>query len=204
MGEQHLYQIKISAVIQDKEINYPEFAYGAKTVELGQQRLNNEERLFAVIINGVRAYCRGGNWVPADSIYGRVTDNKYNKLIKEAREANFTMLRVWGGGLYERDCFYQYCDREGIMVWQDFMFACAAYPDHEQWFVDEVKREVEYQTKRLRNYASIVLWSGSNECAKRSLAALTGESSEGVLYLNMLFYLIRVTGKRFTVLLMTM
>ncbi|MFW6007451.1 MAG: glycoside hydrolase family 2 protein [Halanaerobiales bacterium] len=163
MGEQHRYSIIIKGKIEGEEISYPEFKYGLRTVELDQRPINEDERLFVIKINGVRTYCRGANWIPADSIYGRITGEKYQKLIEEAATANFTMLRIWGGGLYEKECFYEFCEREGIMVWQDFMFSCAAYPDMEEWFVEEVKKEVEYQTKRLRNHSCIVLWSGSNE-----------------------------------------
>jgi len=163
MGEQHRYEVKVSAEISGKEISYPVFKYGARTVALDQTKLDDDGRLFAIIVNGKRVYCRGANWIPADSIYGRVSDRKYECLIEEAAGANFTMLRIWGGGLYEFDCFYDYCDREGILIWHDFMFACGAYPDHEEWFVDEVKKEVDYQTTRLRNHACIALWSGNNE-----------------------------------------
>jgi beta-mannosidase len=163
MGEQHLYTIEVKADVEGEDIVYPSFRYGARTVELDQAPLNQEERLFAIVINGVRVYCRGGNWVPADSIYGRASDERYRYLVKEAVEANFTMLRVWGGGLYEKDVFYESCDQEGILVWQDFMFACAAYPDHLEWFADEVRKEAECQVTRLRNHACVALWSGSNE-----------------------------------------
>ena len=110
-----------------------------------------------------RCSSKGANWIPADAVYARVSDERYDTLVREARDANFTMLRIWGGGLYERDAFYQACDRYGIMIWHDFMFACAPYPDHLESFRQEVAKEADYQTRRLQRHACIVLWSGSNE-----------------------------------------
>ncbi|MDD5603856.1 MAG: glycoside hydrolase family 2 TIM barrel-domain containing protein, partial [Eubacteriales bacterium] len=168
MGGQPLYIIKIEAEISgvhsgDTRLLYPEFKYGIRTVSVDMARLREGEKLFAITINNVRTFCKGGNWIPADSIYSRVTDAKYERLITEAAEANFNMLRIWGGGLYERDIFYEMCDRHGIMVWNDMMFACSDYPEDRTWFMEEVEREMDYQTKRLRNHPSLVLWSGNNE-----------------------------------------
>lgn len=122
-----------------------------------------EERLFTWIVNGHPIFCKGGDWIPSDSIYARVTDEKYRILIEEAVEANFNALRIWGGGLYEHDVFYELCDRNGLLLWHDFMFACSTYPDHRQEFRDEVRREMDYQTKRLRNHPCMGIWCGNNE-----------------------------------------
>lgn len=163
MGEQPLYKISASASASGVTVEYPPFDCGLRTVELDRTAVAEGQRLFAIKVNGVRVYCRGGNWIPADAVYARVSDEKYETLIREAKEANFNMLRVWGGGLYERDCFYRYCDRMGILIWQDFMFACAAYPDHLDWFANEVRKEAGYQVERLRNHPCIALWCGNNE-----------------------------------------
>ncbi|MCL5072304.1 MAG: beta-mannosidase, partial [Actinobacteria bacterium] len=163
MGTQDLYEIRISASLEDKIIDYSHFKYGIKTLELDIDKLNARERNFAFKINGIKTFCKGGNWIPADSIYARVTDEKYGYLLKEAKEANFNMLRIWGGGIYERDIFYEKCDEYGIMVWHDFMFACALYPDRLDWFKREVENEMNYQTRRLRNHSCIALWCGNNE-----------------------------------------
>lgn len=163
MGAQPLYTIKVSAVSGQACGEYPAFKYGIRTLKLNLDKINASERTFAFEINGVKAFCKGGNWIPADSIYARVTDEKYDTLIREAKEANFTMLRIWGGGIYERDIFYEKCDEYGIMIWHDFMFACAMYPDNLEWFRNEAEKEINYQTRRLRNHSSIVLWSGNNE-----------------------------------------
>lgn len=162
MGEQHLYTIKVSVQSGQVNVVYKPFKFGIRTLKIDQEKIADGRR-FTFEINGVKAFCKGGNWIPSDSIYARVTDEKYDTLIREAKEANFNMLRIWGGGIYERDIFYEKCDEYGIMIWHDFMFACGIYPDHLEWFQKEVENEMDYQTRRLRNHTSIVLWCGNNE-----------------------------------------
>jgi beta-mannosidase len=165
MGEQPLYVVQVSAQTKSHRVKYPPFSYGIRTLRLNMDKLPpaSGERSFAFEINGVSMFSKGGNWIPADSIYARVTEEKVDTLLKEAKEANFNMLRVWGGGVYERDVFYEKCNAYGILIWQDFMFACAKYPDNLAWFRDEVEKEVDYQTRRLRNHCSLALWCGNNE-----------------------------------------
>lgn len=163
MGSQNLHTVRVSTAAGNSTVNYPEFKYGIRTLKLNMDRINDKERLFAFEINGIKTFCKGGNWIPADSIYGRVSDEKYDILIREARDANFTMLRIWGGGLYEKEIFYEKCDEYGILVWHDLMFACAMYPDNLNWFRREAELEIDYQTRRLRNHSCIAVWSGSNE-----------------------------------------
>jgi beta-mannosidase len=112
--------------------------------------------------DGNPIYCKGANWIPADIFLPRVTKDDYRKLLLKAKEANMNMLRVWGGGIYESDDFYDLCDSLGIMVWQDFMFAGGMYPGDDS-FMNNVREEVKYQIKRLRNHPCIVLWCGNNE-----------------------------------------
>ena len=162
MGEQSLYTLSFSADT-DGDCVPAEISFGIRTIELNMESLNERNRLFSITVNGVKTFCKGGNWVPADPIFPRISDEKYEFLIKEAKKANFTMLRVWGGGIYERNAFYDLCDRHGILVWQDFMFACAMYPDYIKKFCDLVEPELDYQTKRLRNHPSIALFCGNNE-----------------------------------------
>lgn len=163
MGDQPLYNVRVSVAAGDARAEYPDFKFGIRTICLDQDKIGKDERRFAFVVNGITTFCKGGNWIPADSVYARVTDDKYTELIKQAKEANFNMLRIWGGGIYERDIFYQKCDEYGIMLWHDFMFACALYPDNNEWFKHEVEKEMDYQTARLRNYASMALWCGNNE-----------------------------------------
>ncbi len=158
MGDQPLYTIEASLDTPAGNDAYEPFEYGIRFVEYD----TTDTCVF--IINGSKVFARGANWVPQDSIYARVTDERVETLVKQAADANFNMLRIWGGGLYEREAFYRTCNRLGIMVFQDFMFACSPYPDELEWFRNEVAAEAEYQVKRLQNHASIVLWCGNNEC----------------------------------------
>ena len=162
-GEQPLYTVKISVLCEGKKEEYPEFQYGIRTLKLDTSLIAGEDRNFTLIINDVPIFCKGGDWIPNDSIYARVTREKCQTLLAEAKEANFNMLRVWGGGLYERDYFYELCDEMGILLWQDFMFACTTYPDHLDWWRSLVEKELDYQTKRLRSHPSLAVFCGTNE-----------------------------------------
>lgn len=113
-------------------------------------------------IKGKAIYAKGANWIPADVFLPRVTKDDYRNMLISAKEANMNMLRVWGGGVYEADEFYELCDSLGIMVWQDFMFAGGMYPGDED-FMTNVREEVKYQIDRLKNHPCIVLWCGNNE-----------------------------------------
>ncbi|MDX3925308.1 MAG: glycoside hydrolase family 2 protein [Shinella sp.] len=117
---------------------------------------------FALRVNGGEIFCRGANWIPADALFSRVTEEAVRDLLQSAADANMNMIRVWGGGFYEPDWFYDLCDELGLMVWQDFMFACNLYPSTEA-FLDNVAAEVDYQVRRLSSHPSIVLWCGDNE-----------------------------------------
>lgn len=114
-------------------------------------------------LNGVPVFAKGANYIPQDMFLPRVTDNDYRRTIADAKDANMNMLRVWGGGIYENDIFYEFCDENGIMVWQDFMFACSMYPA-EGALLDNIREEAIDNVVRLRNHPSIALWCGSNEC----------------------------------------
>ncbi|QLG48099.1 beta-mannosidase [Natrinema halophilum] len=117
---------------------------------------------FTFEVNGTPVFAKGANWIPADALYGRVNRERYESLLDSAVDANMNMIRVWGGGYYERDSFYEACDERGLLVWQDFMFACALYPSDEK-YLDSVEAEVRYQVRRLADHPSIALWCGNNE-----------------------------------------
>ncbi|HJQ33705.1 MAG TPA: glycoside hydrolase family 2 protein [Pyrinomonadaceae bacterium] len=134
---------------------------GLRTLELRQQP-DAEGKSFTFVVNGVPVFAKGANWVPADSFPTRVTRARYRQLIESARDANMNMLRVWGGGFYESDDFYELCDELGVLVWQDFMFACSMYPGDEK-FLASVRAEAEDNVRRLRNHPSVALWVGNNE-----------------------------------------
>ncbi|HEX2961158.1 MAG TPA: glycoside hydrolase family 2 protein [Ignavibacteriales bacterium] len=133
---------------------------GIRTVELQQN--DNGKETFRFIINGRPIYAMGACWIPSDSFLPRVGDDIYQSLLNKAKEANMNIIRVWGGGIYEMDTFYNICDELGLMVWQDFMFACASYPETDE-FLDSVKEEVKQNVELLRHHPSIVLWCGNNE-----------------------------------------
>jgi beta-mannosidase len=163
MGEQHLYHLR--AVIESEGMRAESATkeIGIRTLRLDQSRCGDGIHAFRFLVNGVPLFARGANWIPADSLYARVNDEKYCALIAEAREANFTMLRVWGGGIYEREAFYRECDRAGILVWQDFMFACSVYPEDDTRFLHDVEREIAWQVRRLRTHPCLALLCGNNE-----------------------------------------
>ena len=113
-------------------------------------------------INGRDVFCKGANWIPIDALPGRQTPDRYEYLLKSMTDANMNMVRVWGGGQYEQDVFYELCDRLGIMIWHDMMFACALYPTDDSFF-ESVEKEIQYQVRRLKTHPAIVLWCGNNE-----------------------------------------
>lgn len=115
-------------------------------------------------VNGRRLFAKGTDFIPCDALESRQTPARYANLLQSALDANMNMVRVWGGGQYERDFFYDWCDANGLLVWQDCMFACACYPGTSA-FLDEIDREVRHQVKRLKDHPSIALWCGDNECA---------------------------------------
>lgn len=117
---------------------------------------------FAFRINGSEIFCRGANWIPADALFSLTSPDKTRDLLQSAIDANMNMIRIWGGGFYEADWFYDLCDEMGLMVWQDFQFSCNLYPSTPD-FLANVTAEVDYQVRRLITHPSIILWCGDNE-----------------------------------------
>ena len=117
---------------------------------------------FKIRVNGHDVFCKGANWIPADALPGRITDEKTRALLQSAVDANMNMVRVWGGGRYEPDSFYDACDELGLLVWQDFMFACNLYPS-DPAYLAEVKAEVRDNVARMHHHACLALWCGDNE-----------------------------------------
>ncbi len=162
-GEQPLYQVVLELESDGELIDERSLTYGFREVKLKQEPLGNGHKSFTLNVNGIDIFCKGADWVPADSLPARVSKQKYERLISEACEANFNAFRIWGGGIYEDEAFYNLCDQKGILVWQDFMFACAEYPDDQQWFLDNVRDEATKVVRSLRHHPCIVLWCGNNE-----------------------------------------
>lgn len=149
MGRQNLYRVSVSAggSTLEKKI-------GLREIEIGDN--------LSFKVNGHPVFARGANWIPCDLYETRQTEQRYQNLLQSAKDANMNMLRVWGGGKYEKDRFYEICDSLGLLVWQDFMFSCAMYPSDEEFF-GELTSEITHQIKRLQSHPSIALWCGDNE-----------------------------------------
>ncbi|SMO32258.1 beta-mannosidase [Chryseobacterium rhizoplanae] len=160
-GEANLYDFKIKLSKDLKNIDVKDIRIGLRTVELIQEK-DEKGKSFYFKVNGNPLYIKGTNWIPGDSFSPRMSKEKYQKLIKDTKDANMNMIRIWGGGIYEDDEFYKACDENGILVWQDFMFAGSFYPADEA-FLNNVKEEVKDQVNRLQNHPSIALWCGNNE-----------------------------------------
>ncbi len=160
--EQALYTVKAVLKKGRKNLHSMEKQIGLRTIELDRSADEYGET-FRFILNGVPVFAKGANFIPGDSIPTRFTKDKVEYLLDAALYSNMNMIRVWGGGYYESDDFYALCDKKGILVWQDFMFACQAYPFFDEAFLANVKKEIEYNIKRLRHHASLALWCGNNE-----------------------------------------
>ena len=190
-GEQPLYKLKTT--ITDENglvIDTKETTFGIRTVKVvqlideeGSREANKTEEVrewlktrncdndrneeagmsFTVYVNDTRIFCRGANWVPSDPFPSRITEEKYDNLVKLARNGNLNMLRVWGGGIYEADAFWDVCNKYGILVSQDFMMACGVYPYDSDEFIDQLKEEAVYVVKKYRNNPALVFWYGNNE-----------------------------------------
>ncbi len=161
IGEPYLYDIKVVVKKKNRTLDSFSLSKGLRTIELVTEK-DNVGKTFYFKINGIPVYAKGANYIPQHSFQNQVKEEDYVRLLDDAVEANMNMLRVWGGGIYENDIFYELCDEKGIMVWQDFMFACAMYPGDDA-FLNNVKQEAIDNVKRLRNHASIALWCGNNE-----------------------------------------
>ncbi len=161
LGEAYLYPFVISLSEKNTMLSKKEMNIGLRTLELVQEK-DKVGKNFYFKLNGVPVFMKGANYIPPDSFLPRAKDSVYKSIVKNAVEANMNMLRVWGGGVYADDAFYDECDKNGILVWQDFMFACAMYPG-DAAFLKNVKQEVIDNVNRLQNHPSLALWCGNNE-----------------------------------------
>ncbi|MFC0112497.1 glycoside hydrolase family 2 protein [Kibdelosporangium aridum] len=164
LGDPTLHTVDIVLRAEDEPVHTVQGRVGLRTIAL-DQGIDAEEggRRFRFLLNGVPVFARGGNWLAPHMLTGGITADTYRDLVGLARDGNLTMLRVWGGGIYEHDAFYDVCDELGVLVWQDFMFACISYPSADARLQAEVRAEAEYQVRRLRNHACLALWCGNNE-----------------------------------------
>lgn len=165
-GDPNLYDLSVTLMRDGEVLDQKTEVFGIRSVQIKEEPIGDENRLtYRININGKDVYCKGSNWVPLDFRTGIIADEQYRKSLVLAKNANFNMLRVWGGGIYEKDAFYRYCDENGIMVMQEFMISCSDVPEDEPGFAELLSREAEYQVKRLKNKTCIVMWSGGNERA---------------------------------------
>lgn len=160
LGEPYLYSISGELNIKGRKVS-KNTRIGIRTLELVRDK-DDDGTSFYFKLNGHPVFMKGANYIPNDVFLPRVTDENYRTVIETAKKSNNNMLRVWGGGVYEEDIFYDLCDENGILVWQDFMFACAMFPGDDA-FLENVKQEAIDNVKRLRNHPSIALWCGNNE-----------------------------------------
>ncbi len=163
MGEANLYNYEVILTEHGKETYNKSGKFGFRTVELDQSPIDEEKFACRFKINGKEVFLKGANWVPLDIMTGCITDEKYHKAIDMALDANYNCLRVWGGGIYEKDIFFDICDEKGILVWQDFQLACADVPDDFPGFSDRMIEEAEYQLARLQPHPSFFVITGGNE-----------------------------------------
>ncbi len=183
-GEQPLYSLTVKTTSSEKSI-----LFGIRTVSVleiedkegsteydkclwlkSQPHLkdidfNTETASFTLLVNGIKIMCKGANWVPSEPFVSEESEEKITRLLTLGKEAGLNMLRVWGGGIFEKDCFYTECTRLGILVTQDFLMACGSYPEDEDWFIEALNREATAAALRLRNHTSLVWWTGDNENA---------------------------------------
>ncbi len=164
-GEHPLYTASVTAVNERGARDEKTITTGIRTVKLDTSKTEDGERQYAFLINGKKIYCKGMVLIHTDCIYARAKNELYEKLLTAAKDAHFNMIRLWSGGFcYARDFVYEFCDRNGIMIRQNFGFECSTYPDHLMWFRELVSKEALYQTRRLRSHPSIVLWCANGEC----------------------------------------
>ncbi len=160
-GVQYLYNLNVELICEDCTVDTTDVKFGVRTLHLDRSGDEYGEK-FQFVVNGRPIHVQGANWVPASIFAGDTRAADYERLLQMAKDARMNMLRIWGGGIYENDEFYEICDRLGILVWQDFMFACAYYPDRK-WFLEQVETEAHAVIKRLRNHPCLALWCGNNE-----------------------------------------
>lgn len=161
LGDQHMYTIYTSIYDGDLFLSSDTTDLGVRTVKLIRE-VDDIGTSFRFEVNGQKVFMKGANWSPLSSFPGSIADSVYENRLVQVKEAHMNMLRVWGGGIYEPDLFYDLCDKYGILVWQDFMFANTMYPPLED-FTENVLEEVEQQVNRLVNHPSIAIWNGNNE-----------------------------------------
>lgn len=163
-GKQNLYMVRAMLFDGGEPVDMQEFNIGLRKVEICRTPDNDgtDGEEFCFRVNGVKIFAMGANYIPEDQILSRCSPERTRTLLKSCATANYNMIRVWGGGIYPEDYFYDMCDRLGLLVWQDFAFACAVY-NADIEFCRNIKQEFIDNIKRIRNHASLGMWCGNNE-----------------------------------------
>ena len=162
-GSQTLYTLHGEVSVGGQQIAAVSRRVGFRRVRVNQEPHPDGGQHFIFEINGRPIFLKGANFVPADLLFARLDQPRYAALVDQALAANFNFLRVWGGGLYESDAFYDLCDERGVVVWQEFIYACGKYPLHDEAYYVEARREAVYQVRRLSSRPSLIAWCGNNE-----------------------------------------
>lgn len=168
-AQQPLYMVEFALLCGEKQADVIARKIGLRTIELNRDKDEYGEN-FQFRINGVPLFIKGANWIPPDSFATRYIDARLEYDMAAMRFSNFNMLRIWGGGYYERDALYDKCDRDGILIWQDFCFACQGYPFFDEALLENIHAEVIDNVRRLRHHACLALWNGNNEIETMSIA----------------------------------
>lgn len=160
-GKPVLYDFSAEVIAHNKVVAAQQRRIGLRTLRVVNEKDKDGES-FYFEVNGIPMFAKGANYIPHDALLPNITTERYQTLFRDMKEANMNMVRVWGGGTYEDDRFYDLADENGILVWQDFMFACSSYPS-DPVFLERVGSEAEYNIRRLRNHACLAMWCGNNE-----------------------------------------
>jgi beta-mannosidase len=179
LGAQPLYDLRVELRAADAGAIRAVLDAATRRIGLRTLRLDRHPdqwgESFQFVANGVPFFAKGANWIPADAFVTRITRADYRRLVDDSADANMNMLRLWGGGIWEREEFYEACDERGICLWHDFPFACSTYPGFDEGFLATVRAEAEENVRRVRHHASIALWCGNNELEQGLVADAWGD-----------------------------
>lgn len=174
-GDPNLYEVTVTLCLGGEVLATQNTTLGIRTVELYRKDIiEGRDNCFRFIVNRTDVVCKGSNWVPLNAYHSQ-DHLRYQKAFELVKDIGCNILRCWGGNVYEQQCFYDFCDQNGVMVWQDFSMACYLYPQTDG-FAAQMKKEAEVVVKRLRQHPCIILWSGDNECDQIQMASATGQN----------------------------
>lgn len=162
-GNQPLYHVQAELISEGEAVQRVVRRTGVRRVEMDQSPHHEKGRHCILKINHTKVFCKGGNWVPPAMLYGNASPEHFRRLAAIALDANFNLLRIWGGGTFADPALCDFCDENGILIWHDFLFACAKYPMHDPAFLNEARREVTFATRRMAHHPALVVWCGNNE-----------------------------------------